>query len=281
MITHLDETITLNNGLTMPGYGFGCYKMTDPTQTETAVRVAVDCGYRMIDTAGFYENEDFVGSGIRASSIAREKLFVVSKIWPTLFEDTPKQLEQSLRLLNTEYLDAFLLHWPGTNKKARLKAFEQLLYAVEKKYIRSVGVSNFLQVHLEELHATFGIWPALNQIEVHPTFNQRALCQFCAEKGIHVVSWAPLGRGNLLNHPTVLQQAARLEKKPAQVLLRWHIEQNLVPIPKSLHAERILENTHVFDFTLDTEATHALDALHIPENAGRTGSDPLTFSGIK
>lgn len=212
MIHALSDTVRLNNGLAMPGYGFGCYKITDENEAVTAVRAALDCGYRYIDTAAYYKNENAVGRAVRDSGIPREKLFVLSKVWPTFFENPLESLHESLRLLNMEYLDGFLLHWPGISRDKRLHAFECLLRETERGTIRALGVSNFLQIHLEELHQTFGLWPTQNQIEIHPSFPQRALCAFCKKRDIQVVSWAPMGRGKTLDNPIVRELAARLGK---------------------------------------------------------------------
>lgn len=180
MIENISALLRLNDGMEMPGFGFGCYKASGP-ELALAVREAVACGYRYIDTAAYYNNEDTVGEALRQSGQPRETLFVLSKIWPTDFAEPVRALEQSLKLLGLDYLDGCLLHWPGLDDARRLRAFEQLLRQKEQGKIRVLGVSNFLAEHLSEMRDTFGFWPALNQIEVHPLFSQAGLCRFCAQ----------------------------------------------------------------------------------------------------
>lgn len=276
MISAISDTLPLNNGQSMPGYGFGCYKASGH-ELALAVREAVACGYRYIDTAAYYRNEDIVGQALQACGIPREELFVLSKIWPSDFGAPARALEQSLRLLGLEYLDGCLLHWPGMDVSRRLRVFEALLRLQEQGKIRVPGVSNFLAEHLIPLQENFGFWPALNQIEIHPFFTQSALYRFCADRGIRVISWSPLGRGRDLEHPMVQSLAADLHKTPAQIVLRWHLEKGLLPIPKSVHAERIRENADVFDFSLDAAQIAVLDGLELPEGRGRMGPDPLCY----
>lgn len=270
------STVTLNDGTIMPGFGFGCYKASGP-ELALAVREAVDCGYRYVDTAAYYHNEDIVGEALRHSGLAREKLFVLSKIWPTDYDEPVRALDQSLRLLGLDHLDGYLLHWPGLDSERRLCAIEKLLRQQEAGKIRVLGVSNFLEEHLSELHDAFGFWPVINQIEVHPLFSQAELCRFCARRGIQVISWSPLGRGREMENAVVRGLAADLGRTPAQILLRWHLEKALLPIPKSVHAERVRENAAVFDFRLTPEQVAALDALHLPGDQGRMGPDPLAY----
>lgn len=280
MIGAISDTLRLNNGESMPGFGFGCYKASGP-ELALAVREAVARGYRYIDTAAYYRNEDMVGRALQDCGMPREELFVLSKIWPSDFEAPARALEQSLRLLGLEYLDGFLLHWPGPDASRRLHAFEALLRLKEQGKIRVLGVSNFLAGHLNQLQENFGFWPALNQIEIHPFFTQPALCRFCAERDIRVISWSPLGRGRDLEHPAVQSLAAELNKTPAQIVLRWHLEKGLLPIPKSVHAERIRENSDVFGFSLDAARVAVLDRLELPEGRGRMGPDPLCYPPLQ
>ena len=287
MLTGLDGTVVLRHavgqtrhaGLPMPGYGFGCYKIWDAADCVRAVRTALDCGYRYIDTAAFYKNEEAVGKALRESGLAREDIFVVTKVWPTFFDRPVEALHESLRLLGLDYVDGYLLHWPGTSRDARLRAFERLLGEQERGYIHALGVSNYLAPHMDEIHSVFGLWPAMNQIEVHPAFAQRELCAYCAQLEVPVIAWAPMGRGRLLEHPVVTALAAELGHTPAQVILRWHMQQGRIAIPKSSTPQRIVENAQVFDFALPAQAMAALDALDLPNKAGRTGADPWLFAG--
>lgn len=280
MISSISDTLRLNSGARMPGYGFGCYKASGPA-LSLAVREAVACGYRYIDTAAYYRNEAVVGQAVQDCGLPREELFVLSKIWPSDFDAVARALEQSLKRLDLEYLDGCLLHWPGMDSSRRLKAFEILLRLKEQGKIRVPGVSNFLAEHLKQLQENFGFWPALNQIEIHPFFSQSALRSFCADCDIRVISWSPLGRGRDLEHPTVRNLAASLDKTPAQIVLRWHLEKGLLPIPKSVHAERIRENGDVFGFSLNPAQIAALDALELPEGRGRMGPDPLSYPPLQ
>lgn len=268
--------IKLNNGQTMPGYGYGVYKMFGQ-ELFSGIACALACGYRYIDTASFYKNEKEVGEAVRKTGIRREELFIVSKLWPTQFADPVKALDESLRLLSLDYLDGYLLHWPGLDAKRRFNAWEQLLRQCETGKIRILGVSNFLEPHLLELQQKFAIWPAINQIEVHPHYQEKELRDFCAQKGVAVVSWSPLGRGGGVDIPEIVELGKIFGKTPAQIILRWQIQSGLVPIPKSAHACRIRENADIFDFSLDAAQMAAIAALDLPGNAGRTGKDPMLW----
>lgn len=203
------SSAVLSGNMTIPVMGFGCYKIFG-RELVCAVDAAIKSGYRYIDTASFYKNEKDVGLALKNSQIPREKLFIVSKIWPTEFSDPAAALERSLENLNLEYLDAFLLHWPGLDEKLRLRAFEFLLEAQQRGKIIMPGVSNFLKCHLDELHRHFQLWPILNQIEAHPFFQQADLCSFCKEQGIQIISWSPLGRGKEMDNPVVQRISAKI-----------------------------------------------------------------------
>lgn len=276
MIGNISEKIVLGDGSAMPGYGYGVYKASG-REVVTGMACALACGYRYVDTASFYDNETEVGQAIKNCQLRRDELFIVSKIWPTEFRKPVAALDASLRRLGLERLDGYLLHWPGLDGPARLKVFETLLEERRKGKIGALGVSNFTASHLTELHDNFGIWPAINQIEVHPRYQQRELCAFCADKGIQVVAWSPLGRGGGLAIPEVKDLSRAKGKTPAQIILRWHVQNGLVPIPKSVHDSRIRENSEVFDFALDEEQMRLMNGLELPDNAGRTGRDPLRW----
>lgn len=276
MLENINSKINLNNGIPMPGYGYGVYKAHGEALLK-AIPYAIACGYRYLDTASFYENENEVGQAVKTCGLDREDLFIVSKIWPTEFADPVKALDSSLTRLGMDYLDGYLLHWPGLDKTLRLKTWETILGESKKGKIRVCGVSNFLEQHLLELHENFGGWPGINQIEVHPHYQQKELCAFCAARDIRVVSWSPLGRGGGLAIPEIGQIARDLRKTPAQIILRWQIQKNLLPIPKSVHDYRIRENAEIFDFCLDAERMAAIDSLDLPDKKGRTGKDPLAW----
>ena len=274
MITSIAEKIPLADGNSMPGYGYGCYKLKGD-ELRMALTAAWEAGYRLFDTAAFYENEDEVGKAL--GQRGRQDYFLVSKIWPTAFGNPVKALDGSLARLGVDYLDAYLLHWPGTDARARLRAYEILLREKEKGKIRSLGVSKFLEHHLGELKREFGKYPPVNQIEVHPSHQEKPLCAFCAREDIAIMAWAPLGRAAGLSDPVVAEIASQIGKSSAQVILRWHIQENRIPIPKSAHARRIVENASVFDFELSEEQMRKIAGLDRPE--GRMGANPDTFGG--
>lgn len=276
MLQNISQKIALNDGNFMPGYGFGLYK-AQGQELIAAVQAAHANGYRLFDTAAFYENEETVGEAL--SQFDEEDIFLVSKIWPTQFDKPVAALDTSLRKLRRDYLDAYLLHWPGTSEKAMLSAYEKLLREKEKGKIRSLGVSNFLKIHLQNLHEHFDLWAPINQLEIHPRFQQREVCEFCAARQIAVMAWSPLGRGADLENETLVNIAREVNKTAAQVILRWHLQQNRIPIPKSVHAERIAANAEVFDFSLNDKQMQAINDLELPGVAGRRGADPMRFAG--
>lgn len=274
MITSIDQKIDLNDGNKMPGYGFGCYKIKGE-QLLMAIATAWEAGYRLYDTAAYYENEEEVGQALRLHPL--DAYFLVTKIWPTAFDQPVKALDSSLKRLGRDYLDAYLLHWPGTNQKLMLTAWETLLREKEKGKIHSLGVSNFLERHLEEIHRTFDHYPALNQIEIHPYHQEKDLVNFCQKRQIGVMAWAPLGRGIELKDPRIEKIAKTLDKTASQVILRWQVQGDKIAIPKSAHPERIRLNAEVFDFELNPDQMAELDSMNRAD--GRTGADPDTFAG--
>ena len=275
-IRDIVEPVSLNDGTAMPGYGFGCYA-AHGEEIINAIRWAVRDGYRYIDSAAMYGNEAEVGEAIRTCGVQREELFISSKIWPTRFDDPDASLAQSLRDLGIDALDCCLLHWPGTDRKQRLSAYEKLLRRREEGFVRRVGVSNFQIKHLEEIRSAFGSFPVLNQIELHPTWQQREVVAFCKEHGIAVEAYSPMARGADLKagNGTIARIAEAHEVSPAQVILRWHIENGTIIIPKSVHSERQRQNLDLFGFALTLDEHAAIDALDGPERAGH---DPRTFS---
>lgn len=271
MISNIGETITLHNGVKMPQLGFGVFKVKNGNETVESVKKAVEVGYRAIDTAAIYENEEGVGQAIRECGVPREELFITSKVWNTEqgYDTTLKAFEDSLNRLGMEYLDLYLIHWPGKDK------YLETWRALEKLYkdgkVKSIGVSNFHVHHLENLLANSEVKPVVNQIELHPLLTQVELRDYCAKHEIKVESWSPLGRGNLLEEPTINHIAKKHGKSPAQVLIRWHLQHDLVVIPKSITPSRIKENAQVFDFSLSLNEMNQIDALNKNE---RFGSNP-------
>jgi 2,5-diketo-D-gluconate reductase A len=268
---------TLNNGVQMPQLGFGVFLVPD-AEAERAVAVALRDGYRSIDTAMIYENEEGTGRAIAAAGIPREELFVTTKLWNADqgYDATLRAFDASLARLGLDYLDLYLIHWPMPSRDTYLdtwKAFERL-YADGRA--RAIGVSNFLVDHLDRLVDAADVVPAVNQIELHPYLPQAELRAFHAGHGIATEAWAPLGQGKgLLDDPALAQIAVKHGKTAAQVVLRWHLRLGNVVIPKSVTPARIAENLDVFDFELDADDLAAIDAI----DAGtRLGPDPATFA---
>jgi diketogulonate reductase-like aldo/keto reductase len=277
--------ITLNNGVKMPALGLGVYQ-SPPEQTVTAVEAALSTGYRLIDTAAAYLNEREVGEGIRRSGIDRSEVFVTTKLWMSDYgcDRTLRAFGISQRKLGLDYVDLYLLHWPVPTDfettVASYKAAEKLL--VEGR-VRAVGVSNFSPRDLDGLIARTTVVPAVNQVELHPFFTQRAVREADAAHGIVTQAWSPIGGVNRyvpkdatavknpLEHPTVVRVAAKYGKTPAQVVLRWHVEHGVSAIPKSVRPERIAGNFDIFDFSLTPDEVAAIDAL---DTGIRGGPDP-------
>lgn len=275
MITDIGGTISLNNGVEIPAVGLGCYKSIGSSAVD-AIRWATEFGYRHFDTATRYLNEKDVGEGIRACGVPRDKLFLVSKMWPTSFQSPEKAIENSLKELKTDYMDGYLLHWPGTDETARLKAWEAVLKAMGKGLIRAAGVSNFQISHMEGLIAAFGVVPAINQIELHPWYQQTTLTDYCHLKQIAITAWSPIFRNQISEEPLLEKLSEKYGKTPAQITLRWHLQHGNIIIPKSANQQRILENSQLFDFELSEEDMTKIDAL---ESGKHTGADPNTYTG--
>ncbi|WSN71622.1 aldo/keto reductase [Streptomyces sp. NBC_01361] len=260
----------------MPQLGFGVWQVPD-AEAEKAVATALEAGYRSIDTAAIYGNEEGTGKAIAASGIAREKLFVTTKLWNADqgYDATLRAFDASLDKLGLDYLDLYLIHWPLPSKDSYVdtyKAFEKI-YADGRA--KAIGVSNFLPEHLERLLGETSIIPAVNQIELHPHLQQRAAREFHAEQGITTEAWSPLGQGKgLLEVPAIVAIAQKHGRTPAQIVLRWHVQLGNVVIPKSVTPSRIVENIDVFDFELDIEDIAAISALNEDR---RLGPDPATF----
>jgi 2,5-diketo-D-gluconate reductase A len=268
--------IRLNNGVEIPQFGFGVFQVP-PDETAETVRAAFDAGYRHIDTAQMYQNEEGVGQAIAASGLARDELFITTKLNNDShgYDSAQRAIDESLKKLGLEYVDLFLIHWPRPQEDRYVetwKAFEKI--ASDGK-ARSIGVSNFTVAHLERLAAETGTVPAVDQIELHPRLVQRQLRNYLVENGIATEAWSPIAQGgDLLHDDTLTALADKYGKTPAQVVLRWHLQLGNIVFPKSMKPERMRENIDVFDFDLSNDDMDAVAALDRDE---RTGPDPDNF----
>ena len=275
MPANLKDTTTLHNGVKMPWMGLGVFKVTEGEEVIQSVKAAIGNGYISIDTAAIYGNEEGVGQAIRESGVPREELFITSKVWNSDqgYESTLKAYETSLNKLGLDYLDLYLIHWPGKDKyKETWKALEKLY---KEGRVRAIGVSNFQIHHLEDLISTAEIKPMVNQVEYHPHLTQKELQAFCKKEGIQLEAWSPLKQGQLLNEPILVDIAHKYNKSVAQVILRWDLQNGVVTIPKSIKENRIIENADVFDFELSAEDMEKIDGLN---QDSRAGSHPDTMT---
>lgn len=273
-ITDIKGTFTLNNGIEMPYFGLGVYLSKDGQEVVNAVKWALDCGYRHIDTASIYKNETGVGKGIKESNVLREEVFVVSKVWNSDqgYETTLRAFEATLDRLGLEYLDLYLIHWPVSGKyKDTWRALE---YLYEQKLVRSIGVSNFMEHHLVDLMEESSIVPMVNQMEFHPFLAQQSLLDFCVKNQIQYEAWSPMMQGNIFTIEEFKELAKKYKKSIAQIVLRWDLQKGVITIPKSSKKERIISNADIFDFELDQEDVAKLDSL---DKSKRFGPDPDNF----
>ena len=272
--TDIQGTFTLHNGVEMPYLGLGVYLSKDGQEVSNAVKWALEAGYRHVDTASIYENEAGVGEGLKASDVPREDVFLVSKVWNSDqgYDTTLRAFEASLQRLDTEYLDLYLIHWPVAGKyKETWKALERL-YA--DKRIRAIGVSNFMQHHLQDLLDGADVVPMVNQMEFHPYLVQQSLLDFCKANRIQYEAWSPLMQGHIFKDPAFQELATKYGRTIAQIVLRWNLQKGVVTIPKSSKKERILANADLFDFEISQEDMHHLDAM---DQGKRFGPDPDNF----
>tara|TARA_B100000678_G_scaffold8291_2_gene6925 strand:+ start:1485 stop:2396 length:912 start_codon:yes stop_codon:yes gene_type:complete len=273
-ITDINGKVTLSNGVKMPYLGLGVYKSKDGEEVKNAINYAFDAGYRLIDTASFYNNEEGVGEAIRESEIERKELFITTKVWndDQGYQNTLKAFETSRQKLGLDYIDLYLIHWPVPH------VLEETWQALEKLYndgkVKAIGVCNCLQHQLETIKQAGSIVPMVLQNEFHPKLVQQELIDYCKRENIQYQAWSPLMRGQILENKTIAEIAKKYNKSIAQVILRWDLQKGVLTIPKSVHQQRIEENRNIFDFKLTSEEVKTIDALH---NNERTGAHPDHF----
>jgi methylglyoxal/glyoxal reductase len=268
MQLNMQSRIRLNNGVEIPRLGLGVYQSLPGKITQRVVKYALKIGYRQIDTAYIYGNESDVGKAVRESGIQREEVFITTKLWNTRqveYDSAIQACEESLQRLGLTYVDLYLIHWPvqGSGNNS-IEIWRAMVHLLRGGKARAIGVSNYTIDDLKDILQDSDVVPAVNQVEFHPFLYQKDLLSFCEKNSIQLEAYSPLTRGKRLNHPTILDMAKRYgnNKTPAQVLIRWSLQHNLVAIPKSIHEERISENSQVFDFELRAEDMKLLDSLN-------------------
>ena len=265
-------SVALSDGALVPQLGLGVYKVADD-EARTVVATALELGYRHVDTASFYGNEVGVGQAIRASDVPRDEVFVTTKVWNTEqgFDETLRAFDASLDRLGTDHVDLYLIHWPAPTQDRYVETWRALERIAEEGRARSIGVSNFQVHHLERLLGETSVVPVIDQVEAHPWLQQHELREFCAARGIAVEAWSPLARGRVLDDAVVGRVAAKHGVQPAQAVIRWHLQQGLVVIPKTVSPVRLRSNLDVFGFELDEDDLAAFAAL---DSGERSGSHP-------
>jgi 2,5-diketo-D-gluconate reductase A len=271
MASQTQPTVALNDGVVMPQFGLGVFQ-TPPDETEWVVKMAVDEGYRLVDTASMYRNEEGVGNAV----LGRTDVFVTTKLGNSDhgLDEALRAFDQSIKKLRRDRLDLYLIHWPRPRVNRYVESWKVLVRLQKDGRVRSIGVSNFNREHLERIIGETGVTPSVNQIELHPRFQQKALRAFHNQKGVKTESWSPLGRGGLLSESALVDIAAKHKRTPAQVVIRWHLDGGLIVIPKTVRLERLRENIGALDFELDGDDIKRIEGLDSP--GGRIGPDPAT-----
>lgn len=259
----------------IPQFGLGVFQVP-PAETVENVLHAFEVGYRHIDTARAYQNEAQVGQAVKASGLSRDEVFITTKLWNSDQANPVDTLKGSLDLLETDYVDLYLIHWPAPGKDLYVKAWEGLVEARRQGLARAIGVSNFQAEHLRKIVDATGVTPSVNQIELHPYLTQQGLRREHADRGIVTEAWSPLAQGAVLDDPVITEIAAAHDRTPGQIVLRWHVQLGNVVFPKSLTPSRIEENIDIFDFELSEDEVARIEGL---DRGHRTGPDPDTFNG--
>ncbi|MER9617412.1 aldo/keto reductase [Mesorhizobium sp. M0130] len=269
------EQIRLNDGSAIPQIGLGVWQV-DPAITAKVVRWGIEAGYRLIDTAEGYQNEEGVGQAIRSAGVPGSELFITSKLRNGAHQRDAalRAFDETMSKLGIEQIDLFLIHWPVPSQDRYVEAWKTLIELRQSGRIKSIGVSNFNQDHLERIIGETGVTPTVNQIELHPRFQQRDKREFHDSHNIRIESWSPLGSGRLLSDPTLESIARKHGKSVAQTIVRWHLQEGLIVIPKSIHQDRIAANFDVFDFELEAKDLELIRGMDSPD--GRTGPNPAT-----
>ncbi len=261
------QTVTLNNGNEMPAVGYGTFRVKDSNELSDMVVVAIKEGYRHIDTAHIYQNEESVGLGIKKAIdeglVTREELFVTSKVWNDglTYDETIAAYEESLRKLGLDYLDLYIIHWPGLDENY-VEVYKALEELYNNKRVKNIGVSNFHVHHLETLLSKTSVVPTVNQIEFQPKLTQVEVREYCKKHGIQVEAWSPLMNGEILNHEVLVDIAKKYNKSTAQIVLKWDLENDVITIPKSMTPSRIRENLELFDFELTQDEIDKISSLN-------------------
>jgi diketogulonate reductase-like aldo/keto reductase len=275
MSLSIDSTVTLNNGVEMPIFGLGVFRTEVGAETENAVKWALEDGYRAVDTAALYQNEAEVGKIVNSGIVPRDQVFVTSKVWVDnlSYEGTKRAFEESMQKLNLDYVDLYLVHWPVNDWQGAWRALEEI-YETQSGRVRAIGVSNFLEHHLEELFSIAKIRPAVNQVEFHPYLQQPNLQKFCRDNKIALTAWAPIMKGRVQDVPTLIEIGEKYGKSAVQVTLRWMLQIGVITIPKSAKQERIESNADLYDFELTDDEIQSINALDRDE---RIGTHPDQF----
>ena len=273
-ISDIKGTVKLNNGIEMPYFGLGVFEADDGQEVITAIHEALEAGYRHVDTATLYQNEAGVGEAVRTSGLRREEIFVTTKVWNSDqgYRKALDAFQYSLDLMKLDYIDLYLIHWPVRGLYIETWRALEEIYA--NGLAKAIGVSNFMEHHLNDLLSHASVVPAVNQIEYHPYIQQPSLIKFCKQKGIQPEAWSPIIKGRVNSIPAILDIAAKHQKNPVQVTLRWELQKGVVVIPKSVRKERILSNADIFDFQLSPEEMKQMDAI---DRQRRIGPSPDSF----